>query len=78
MRAEDGATGERDLAGGVVLEDAEAAELGEPGAAFLGARRDQLVAGVQLHLAAGPVEVAAGAADGEQVEAGLELELRRR
>ena len=43
---------ERDLAGGVVLEHAVAAELGEPRAPLVGTDRDQLVAG--LELAPGP------------------------
>src|SRR5262245_56994829 len=66
---------QRDLAGGVVLQDPEPTELGQPVTALVGTDRDQLVARLQQHRPPRPVEVAAGTADGEQVVPGFELEL---
>src|SRR6266511_2679173 len=64
-----------DLAGVVVREHTEAGELGQAVAAVVGADGDELVARLQANETARPVEVAPGASDGEQVGAGLELEL---
>ena len=52
-------TDEGDLAGGVVFEHAEATELGQALAPFVGADRDQLVAGLEPHRATRAVDVAA-------------------
>src|SRR5437868_6405196 len=71
-----GRANQLDLAGVVVLEHAKAGELGEAIAPVVGPDGDELVAGLEADEAARPVDVAPGAADGEQVRARLELELR--
>src|SRR5206468_7960475 len=63
------------FAGRVVLDEHVATELGEQRVALVGAGGDELVAVVQHDVTTRPVEVAAAAADGQQVEAGLGLEL---
>ncbi len=70
--------GERaELAGRVVLVlHHPTAHLGEERAALLGARRDQLVGGPEPGGAAGSVQVAVVATDGEHVETRLDVELQ--
>src|SRR5687768_14528721 len=62
------------LAGLLVLHKAVAAQLGQQLVALVGPGGDQLVVGVQHDVEARAVEIAAAAADGEQIEARLRLE----
>src|SRR5207248_7412915 len=59
----------------VVVDEPEAGQGGQAGVALVGPDGDHGVAALEPHPAPGPVEVAATPADGQQVEAGLELQV---
>ena len=64
------------FAGFLILDEVVAAQLGEEAMTLVGTSGDELVAGVEDDATARSVEVATATANGEQVEAGLGLELQ--